>query len=52
MRLGYFGITMEVKKALRLGKGTQTKDNHMTKLHHLDMFVEMRVIEDKTRGII
>jgi hypothetical protein len=45
MRLGYFGLTMVVKRVLMLGKDTQTKENLMKKLGHADLFVRMRVIE-------
>lgn len=30
-------------------KGTQTKKNLIANLHHVDMIVEMRVIEEKTK---
>jgi hypothetical protein len=45
MRLGYSGLAMEVKRALRLEKGTQTKESQMERLGPTDMFVQMRVIE-------
>jgi hypothetical protein len=52
MRLGYFGLTMVRKKALRSGKGTQIKGQVMAKLLHADLFVQMRVIDCKTKDII
>jgi len=42
-KLGCFGLAMEVKKVLRLEKGTQTKENMMERLGHVDLFVRMRV---------
>ena len=52
MRLGCFGFAMEVKKGLKLEKGTQTKENLMGRLPPADMFVQMRVVERKIKGII
>jgi hypothetical protein len=52
MRLGCFGLAMEVKLGLRLEKGTQTKENQMGRLGPADMFVQMRVIERKIKWII
>jgi len=43
---------MEVKKGLKLEKGTQTKENLMGRLAPADMFAQMRVIERKIKGII
>jgi hypothetical protein len=43
---------MVVKKVSRLEKGTQTKGNQMERLGHADMFVQMRVIERRIKGII
>ena len=40
------------QKGFEVKKRYTNKRHQMTKLHHLDMFMEMRVIEDKTRGII
>ena len=51
-RLGCFGLAMEVEKGLRLEKGTQTKESQMERLVHADMFVQMRGIERKIKGII
>ena len=52
MRLGCFGLAMEVKKDLRLEKGSQIKDSQMGRLGPADMFVQMRGIERKIKGII
>jgi hypothetical protein len=49
MRPGCFGLVMEVKRALRLEKGTQTKDSRMERLDPADLFVQMRVIEWKIK---
>lgn len=49
MRLGCFGIAMEVKRALKSGKRYTKKKNLIANLHHVDMIVEMRVIEEKTK---
>jgi hypothetical protein len=35
-----------------LGKDTQTKVRLMAKLHHVDLFVPMKVIEGKIKGMI
>jgi len=43
---------LEVKKALRLEKSMQTKENLMEKLDLADMFVQMKVIECKIKEII
>jgi hypothetical protein len=43
---------MEVKRALRLEKGTQTKESQMGRLGPTDMFVQMRVIEYKIKEVI
>jgi len=51
-RLGYFGLAMEVKKDLRLEKGSQIKERQMGRLGPADMFVQMRGIERKIKGII
>jgi len=52
MRLGCFGLAMVVTKALRLEKDMQTKENHMERLGHVDMFVQTRVIDCKIKKII
>jgi hypothetical protein len=52
MRLGCTGLAMEVKLVLRLEKGTQTKDRQMAKFGPVDMFVLMRVIENRIKGIM
>jgi hypothetical protein len=52
MRLGCFGLAMEVKRALRLEKGTQTKESQMGRLDLADMFVQMRVIECKIKEVV
>jgi hypothetical protein len=52
MRLGCFGLPMGVKKALRLEKGTQTKESQMEKSVPADMFVQMRVTGCQIKGII
>ena len=49
-RFGCFGFAMEVKKGLRLEKGTQTKENFMEKLGHGNVFVQRRVTERKIKG--
>ena len=46
------GYLWRSKKALRLEKGTQTKENPMKKLDLVDMFVQMKVIECKIKEII
>jgi len=43
---------MEVKKDLRLEKGSQIKESLMGRLGPADMFVQMRGIERKIKGII
>jgi len=40
---------MEVKKGLKLEKGTEMKENLMGMLRPADMFVQMRVIERKIK---
>jgi len=47
-----FWLPLEVKKALRLEKSMQTKENLMEKLDLADMFVQMKVIECKIKEII
>jgi len=51
-RLGHFGLATVDKKVLRLEKGIQTKDLLMAWLHQVDLFVQMRVIGCRTKGII
>jgi hypothetical protein len=51
-RLGCFGLSMEVKKDLRLEKGSQIKESQMGTLGSADMFVQMRAIERKIKRII
>ena len=51
-RLGHIGLATVGRKALRLGKGIQTKVQPMARLHHVNLFVQMRVSEHKTKGII
>jgi len=43
---------MEVKRALRLEKDTQTKEVQMEWLDPADMFVQMRVIEWKIKEVV
>jgi len=43
---------MEVKRALRLEKHTQTKEVQMEWLDRADMFVQMRVIEWKIKEVV
>ena len=43
---------MGVKKALRLEKGTQTKESQIERLVPADMFVQMRVTGCQIKGII
>jgi hypothetical protein len=43
---------MEIKKALTLEKGIQTKDSRMKMLDPADLFVQMRVIEWKIKEVI
>jgi len=52
MRLECFGLVMEVKRALRLEKDTQTKEVQMEWLDPADMFVQMRVIEWKIKEVV
>jgi len=52
MRPGCFGLVMDVKRALRLEKDTQTKEVQMEWLDHADMFVQMRVIEWKIKEVV
>jgi hypothetical protein len=52
MRLGNFGKHMEVALVLRLESGIQIKESLMERLDHADMFVQKRVIEEKTKEII
>jgi hypothetical protein len=47
-----FGLPLEVKKALRLQRSMQTKDNLMEHLDLVDMFVQMKAIECQIKGII
>ena len=42
---GAFGFVMVGTEALKLEKGTQTKGSLMARLHHVNLFVQMRVIE-------
>ena len=43
---------MEVKRALRLEKDTQTKEVQMEWLDLADMFVQIRVIEGKIKEVV
>jgi len=43
---------MEVKRALRLEKDTQTKEVQIEWLDLADMFVQMRVIEWKIKEVV
>jgi hypothetical protein len=52
MRLGCFGLPMEVKKGLRLEKSTQTEENLMGRLGPADMFLQKRVTKRMIKGII
>jgi hypothetical protein len=40
------------KKVLMLEKCTQTKVRLMAKLHHVDLFEPMKVIEEKINGMV
>jgi hypothetical protein len=51
-KLGCFGLTIEVKKDLRLEKGSQIKESRMGRLGPAEMFVQMRGIERKIKQII
>jgi hypothetical protein len=51
-RLGCFSLTMEVVLVLRSEKDIQTKGKLMARLHHVDLFVEMRVADHMIKGII
>jgi len=51
MKLGCFGLAMEAKKDLRLEKGTQAK-GRMEQLGPADMFAQMRVTDQKIKGVI
>jgi hypothetical protein len=50
-RPGCFGLPLEAKKTLRLEKNMQTKGNLMEKIDLADMFVQMKVIECRVKGI-
>jgi hypothetical protein len=52
MKLGHFGLATVDSKALMSGKGIQTKDHTMARLHHANLFVQMRVIDCRTKEII
>jgi len=52
MRLGLSGFCMLVTKVLRLEEGLQTKDHLMARLHHADLYVQMRGIAGKIKEII
>jgi hypothetical protein len=52
MRLGHFGLAMVGRKALRSGKDIQTRELQMARLHHVNLFVQMRAIDYQTKGII
>ena len=49
-RLGHIGLATVRSKALRLGKGILVQPK--ARLHHVNLFVQMRVSEHKTKGII
>jgi hypothetical protein len=51
-RLGCFGLLMEVVQVLRSEKDIQTRGQLMARLHHVDLFVEMRVADRKIKEII
>ena len=52
MMLGHIGLVTVGRKALRLGKGILTKVQPMARLHHVNLFVQMRVNKHRTKGII
>ena len=52
MKLGHFGLATVDSKALMSGKGIQTKDDLMARLHHANLFVQMRVIDCRIKEII
>jgi hypothetical protein len=52
MKLGHFGLAKVDNKASRSGKGIQTKDHLMARLHHANLFVQMRIIDCQTKEII
>jgi len=52
MKFGHFGLATVDSKALMSGKGIQTKDHPMARLHHANLFVQRRVIDCRTKEII
>jgi hypothetical protein len=52
MKLGHFGLAIVGIEALRSEKGTQTKEHLMERSHHVNLFVQMRVIDCLTKEII
>jgi len=44
-RLGRFGLATLGKGGLRSEKGILTRDHPMARLRHVDLFVQMRVID-------
>ena len=51
MRLGHFGLAIMGKKDSRSGKAIQIKGQLMGRLHHVNLCVQMRVIDHKIKGI-
>jgi len=49
---GHFGLATVDSKALKSEKGIQIKDHLMARLHHANLFVQMRVIDCQTKEII
>ena len=47
-----FLVAMEIKRVLRLEKGTQTKESRMGRLDPVDLFVQTRVIDCKIKEVI
>jgi hypothetical protein len=47
-----FWITYSGQQGFEVRKCTQTKEHPMERLHHANLFVQMKVFDHKTRGII
>jgi len=52
MMPGCIGLAMEVKMVLRLEKGMQTKGRQMGRFGPADLFVQVRVIGNRIKGIM
>jgi len=52
MWLGHFGLAMVGREGLRLEKDIQIRDHLMARLHHVDLFVQMRVIDLSIKEIV